>query len=193
MDLALPVLDGWEATRRIKAGGRTSGIPVIGLSAHAMADDEEKARRVGCDDFDTKPVELPRLPREDRGAAVAPAPAQRRNRMRAETSVDARLENLAAIRAFIEDACRRGPAARRVRLFRPQARRRRGLHATSSSTATPGRAGGSIAIACEADRTTACASRSSTRGRALRSRGGVRPRTSRPAGKTGRSAGWAGT
>ena len=61
MDLALPVLDGWEATRRIKAGGRTSGIPVIGLSAHAMADDEEKARQVGCDDFDTKPVELPRL------------------------------------------------------------------------------------------------------------------------------------
>ena len=61
MDLALPVLDGWEATRRIKAAGPTSGIPVIGLSAHAMADDEEKARKVGCDDFDTKPVELPRL------------------------------------------------------------------------------------------------------------------------------------
>ncbi len=61
MDLALPVLDGWEATRRIKAQGRTARIPVIGLSAHAMAEDEEKARRVGCDDFDTKPVELPRL------------------------------------------------------------------------------------------------------------------------------------
>jgi CheY-like chemotaxis protein len=61
MDLALPVLDGWEATRRIKAGGRTAGIPVIGLSAHAMAEDAERALRVGCDDFDTKPVELPRL------------------------------------------------------------------------------------------------------------------------------------
>ncbi len=61
MDLALPVLDGWEATRRIKAEARTAGIPVIGLSAHAMAEDEARARRVGCDDFDTKPVELPRL------------------------------------------------------------------------------------------------------------------------------------
>lgn len=61
MDLALPILDGWEATRRLKAESRTAGIPVIGLSAHAMADDEAKARGVGCDDFDTKPVELPRL------------------------------------------------------------------------------------------------------------------------------------
>jgi CheY-like chemotaxis protein len=61
MDLALPVLDGWEATRRIKAEVKTAGIPVIGLSAHAMAEDEARARRVGCDDFDTKPVELPRL------------------------------------------------------------------------------------------------------------------------------------
>ena len=61
MDLALPVLDGWEATRRIKAARHTAGIPVIGLSAHALSGDEEKARGVGCDDFDTKPVELPRL------------------------------------------------------------------------------------------------------------------------------------
>ena len=61
MDLALPVLDGWEATRRIKSERRTASIPVIGLSAHAMAEDAERARRVGCDDFDTKPVELPRL------------------------------------------------------------------------------------------------------------------------------------
>jgi len=61
MDLALPVLDGWEATRRIKSERSTASIPVIGLSAHAMAEDEERARRVGCDDFDTKPVELPRL------------------------------------------------------------------------------------------------------------------------------------
>jgi CheY-like chemotaxis protein len=61
MDLAMPVLDGWEATRRIKSERRTADIPVIGLSAHAMAEDEERARGVGCDDFDTKPVELPRL------------------------------------------------------------------------------------------------------------------------------------
>ena len=61
MDLSLPVLDGWEATRRIKAGMTTASIPVIGLSAHAMADDEDRARKVGCDDFDTKPIELPRL------------------------------------------------------------------------------------------------------------------------------------
>ena len=61
MDLALPVLDGWEATKRIKAERTTAGIPVIGLSAHAMAEDEAQARGAGCDDFDTKPVELPRL------------------------------------------------------------------------------------------------------------------------------------
>ena len=61
MDLSLPVLDGWEATRRIKSGSETRGIPVIALTAHAMAGDEEKARAAGCDDFDTKPVELQRL------------------------------------------------------------------------------------------------------------------------------------
>lgn len=62
MDLSLPVIDGWEATRRIKAG--TSGIPVIALSAHAMAGDREKALAAGCDDYDTKPVDLPRLLRK---------------------------------------------------------------------------------------------------------------------------------
>jgi CheY-like chemotaxis protein len=61
MDLSLPVVDGWEATRRIKSKRDTAGIPVIGLSAHAMTDDEARARQSGCDDFDTKPVELPRL------------------------------------------------------------------------------------------------------------------------------------
>jgi two-component system, cell cycle response regulator DivK len=61
MDLSLPVLDGWEATRRIKSASETRGIPVIALTAHAMAGDEEKARAAGCDDFDTKPVELQRL------------------------------------------------------------------------------------------------------------------------------------
>lgn len=61
MDLSLPVIDGWEATRRLKAEATTQGIPVIALSAHAMAGDREKAIAAGCDDYDTKPVELPRL------------------------------------------------------------------------------------------------------------------------------------
>jgi CheY-like chemotaxis protein len=61
MDLSLPVLDGWEATRRIKAAAETQHIPVIALTAHAMAGDREKAIAAGCDDFDTKPVEMSRL------------------------------------------------------------------------------------------------------------------------------------
>jgi CheY-like chemotaxis protein len=61
MDLSLPVLDGWEATRRIKAAPESRHIPVIALTAHAMTRDREKALAAGCDDFDTKPVELPRL------------------------------------------------------------------------------------------------------------------------------------
>ncbi len=61
MDLSLPVIDGWEATRRIKADSATQTIPVIALTAHAMAGDEQKAREAGCDDYDTKPVNLNRL------------------------------------------------------------------------------------------------------------------------------------
>ncbi len=61
MDLSLPVLDGWEATRRIKAATETKHIPVVALTAHAMAGDREKALAAGCNDFDTKPIELPRL------------------------------------------------------------------------------------------------------------------------------------
>jgi CheY-like chemotaxis protein len=61
MDMSLPVMDGWEATRRVKADPATKAIPVIALTAHAMAQDREQALAAGCDDFDTKPVELPRL------------------------------------------------------------------------------------------------------------------------------------
>jgi CheY-like chemotaxis protein len=61
MDLSLPVVDGWEATRRLKADAETRTIPVIGLTAHAMAGDRDKAIAAGCEDYDTKPVELPRL------------------------------------------------------------------------------------------------------------------------------------
>lgn len=61
MDLALPGMDGWEATRRIKAAPATCHIPVLALTAHALAGEEERARAAGCDDFETKPVELPRL------------------------------------------------------------------------------------------------------------------------------------
>ena len=61
MDMSLPVIDGWEATRRIKANDATRRIPVIALTEHAMAGDREKAMEAGCEDYDTKPVEMSRL------------------------------------------------------------------------------------------------------------------------------------
>jgi len=61
MDMSLPILDGWEATRQIKAAPETREIPVIALTAHAMVGDKEKAMAAGCDDYDTKPIEFKRL------------------------------------------------------------------------------------------------------------------------------------
>lgn len=61
MDMSLPIIDGWEATRRLKADALTKPIPIIALTAHAMPEDERRAREAGCNDYDTKPIELPRL------------------------------------------------------------------------------------------------------------------------------------
>ena len=61
MDMSLPVIDGWEASQRIKADPATAKIPIIALTAHAMVSDREKALKAGCNDYDTKPVDLPRL------------------------------------------------------------------------------------------------------------------------------------
>jgi two-component system cell cycle response regulator DivK len=61
MDVSLPGIDGWEATRRLKGDPETRHIPIVALTAHAMDSDREKALAVGCDEFDTKPIELPRL------------------------------------------------------------------------------------------------------------------------------------
>ena len=61
MDMSLPVMDGWTATRQLKSAPETSSIPIIALTAHAMSGDEQKARESGCNDYDTKPIDLPRL------------------------------------------------------------------------------------------------------------------------------------
>ena len=75
MDMSLPGLDGWEATRQLKAMPETQAIPVIALTAHAMSGDREKATAAGCDDFDTKPVELTRLIDKIEALLARPHPA----------------------------------------------------------------------------------------------------------------------
>jgi CheY-like chemotaxis protein len=75
MDMSLPVIDGWEATRRIKAAEATKNIPVIALTAHAMSGDREQAMAAGCDDYDTKPIDLARLlPKIEKFAGPGTAP-----------------------------------------------------------------------------------------------------------------------
>ena len=76
MDMSLPVLDGWEATRQLKADAATRHIPVIALTAHAMAGDREKALAAGCDEYDTKPVEIARLLGKIEGLLGGAAPAR---------------------------------------------------------------------------------------------------------------------
>jgi CheY-like chemotaxis protein len=73
LDMSLPVLDGWEVARQLKADPKTRAIPIIALTAHAMAGDREKALEAGCDDYDTKPIELPRL--LEKIGALLPQPA----------------------------------------------------------------------------------------------------------------------
>jgi CheY-like chemotaxis protein len=84
VDLSLPVLDGWEATRQLKAGAETWDIPVIALTAHAMAGDRERALEAGCDDYDTKPIDFPRLLTKiesllEKRGLPAPQPESRRH------------------------------------------------------------------------------------------------------------------
>src|SRR5262249_2749328 len=78
MDLRLPGLDRWEATRRLKARPETKHIPVIAVSAHAMSGDREKAIEAGCDDYDTKPIDFPRLRAKIQALAPQPGPPWRR-------------------------------------------------------------------------------------------------------------------
>ena len=80
MDMSLPVLDGWEATRQLKAAPETRHIPVIALTAHAMAGDREKALQAGCDEYDTKPVEFARLLEKIQTLLGGPAPAGEESR-----------------------------------------------------------------------------------------------------------------
>ena len=77
MDMSLPVVDGWEATRRLKAAPETASIPILGLTAHAMSTDRDKCLTAGCDDFDTKPIEIARLLEKIERLLAAGSPVSR--------------------------------------------------------------------------------------------------------------------
>lgn len=101
MDMSLPLIDGWEATRRLKADPRTAHIPVIALTAHAMAEDRVRALDAGCDDFDTKPVELDRLCQKI--TALAPVAANAPPQVLQASA----LADLDAVVVLVADACKR--------------------------------------------------------------------------------------
>lgn len=87
LDMSLPVLDGWEVARRLKAAQKTRSIPIIALTAHAMAGDRERAVEAGCDDYDTKPIDLPRLLGKVQALLLKGRPAADRKRTVSETEV----------------------------------------------------------------------------------------------------------
>jgi two-component system, cell cycle response regulator DivK len=105
MDMSLPVLDGWAATRELKADPETRSIPVIALTAHAMAGDRERALAAGCDDFETKPIDLDRVVAKME-SAVAPRPAAPPGGAGLEIVREAKVENLPAMMSFVTDICR---------------------------------------------------------------------------------------
>jgi len=115
MDLSLPGIDGWEATRRLKADAATNAIPVIALTAHAMSGDRSRALEAGCDDFDTKPVELPRLLGKIEaqlvGRAAATASPAGSAPLRVERTLQARLERLPLVHDLVDEFTRRSALA----------------------------------------------------------------------------------
>jgi CheY-like chemotaxis protein len=114
MDMSLPGIDGWEATRRLKADAVTRAMPVIALTAQAMSDDRAKALAAGCDEFDTKPVDLARLLGKINALLQAPA-ASGAAPLAMDMTLPAALHSLAALQAALEAFCAKAGVAREVR------------------------------------------------------------------------------